>query len=333
VDLGAVTNFNRVRLKWGSNYASTYRILQSNDGNTWTSIYTNNSGHGFSEDLLLNGSGRYVQMAATQSGTGLGYTLNELEVFPGTIQSLFNIVWVDDTLPAGAQPGSDGGDSWNWVANNPPPFAGTVANQSTLSSGLHQHFFIGATATLSVLTNDILFAYVYIDSANLPSEIMLQWFDGNSWEHRAYWGGNFITYGVYGTASRQYMGPVPAAGQWVKLVVPASAVGLEGITLTGMAFTAYDGRATWDYAGKTTGSLAGRMPAFAGAPNGSFSNQGWQLQLSSNLGWRYTLLRSTDLKTWTPLAPSVGGNGGNFSLVDPNPPNARAFYRVLAGPE
>jgi len=34
--------------------------------------------------------------------------------------------------------------------------------------------------------------------------------------------------------------------------VPASAVGLDGHTLTGMNFVLYDGRATWDYAGKSS---------------------------------------------------------------------------------
>ena len=45
---------------------------------------------------------------------------------------------------------------------------------------------------------------------------MLQWNDG-SWEHRAYWGANTISYGSDGTASRHYMGPLPAAGQWARL--------------------------------------------------------------------------------------------------------------------
>ena len=86
--------------------------------------------------------------------------------------------------------------------------------------------------------------------ANPPTEVMLQWHDGASWEHRAYWGANTIGWGVDGTASRRYMGTLPAAGQWVRLAVPASQVGLGGKSVSGMAFTLYDGRATWDYAGK-----------------------------------------------------------------------------------
>jgi len=53
-------------------------------------------------------------------------------------------------------------------------------------------------------------------------------------EHRAYWGADLIPYGTGGTAGRYYMGPLPATGQWVRLEVPASSVGLEGTTLAGM---------------------------------------------------------------------------------------------------
>jgi hypothetical protein len=94
-----------------------------------------------------------------------------------------------------------------------------------------------------------LYAYVYLDPANPPSEVMLQWNDGG-WEHRAYWGANSIGLGIDATASRRYMGALPAAGQWVRLAVPAAQVGLEGRTLNGMAYTLYGGRATWDAAGK-----------------------------------------------------------------------------------
>src|SRR5262249_19193520 len=154
--------------------------------------------------------------------------------------------WVDDSLPTGAVAGTDGGDKWSWVGSNPTPFAGKLANQSTVAAGLHQHFFTSAAQTLTVNTGDVLFAYVNIDPNNLPSEIMLQWNDG-SWEHRAFWGADNIDYGTSGTAGRAYMGGLPTAGQWVLLQVPASQVGLEGSTVSGMAFSQYYGSATWDY--------------------------------------------------------------------------------------
>jgi hypothetical protein len=111
--------------------------------------------------------------------------------------------------------------------------------------------FFGATQTLAVLEGDTLFTYVYLDPANPVREIMIQYRYGPDWNHasRAYWGENLIPWGTDGTATRRYMGPLPPAGQWVRLEVPASLVDLEGRTLNGIAFTLYDGRATFDATG------------------------------------------------------------------------------------
>jgi hypothetical protein len=183
-------------------------------------------------------------------------------------QSNTDTVWVDDALPTGATAAADGGDGWNWISANPAPFSGSLAHQSSLGGSEHQHFFYNATATLSVAVGDTLFAYVYLDPANPPSEVMLQWNDG-SWEHRAYWGANLIgSWGSDGTVSRRYMGALPLLGQWVRLNVPAVQVGLEGKTLNGMAFTLVGGRATWDYAGKNGSSSPPPPPP--PPPNGTF---------------------------------------------------------------
>ena len=61
-----------------------------------------------------------------------------------------------------------------------------------------------------------------------------------------------ITYGTPDTPSRRYMGPLPAAGRWVRLKVPAALVGLEGTSIKGMSFTLQGGTAVWDRAGKLT---------------------------------------------------------------------------------
>ena len=135
------------------------------------------------------------------------------------------------------------------MSTNPTPYSGGLAHQSILAAGVHQHYFTNAAEPLQVQVGDTLYAYVYLDPANPPSEVMLQWNVNGSWEHRAYWGANLIPFGVDGTDSRRYMGPLPATGQWVRLEVPASLVGVEGAAINGMAFTLFDGRATWDQAG------------------------------------------------------------------------------------
>jgi hypothetical protein len=162
-----------------------------------------------------------------------------------------DVIWMEDSLPAGAAEGSDGGDSWNWVSSSPAPYAGSSAHQSNIFGSEHQHYFYGATATLAVNSGENLIAYVYLDPANPPSEIMLQWNNG-SWDHRAYWGADLIPWGVAGGTSqdRYYMGALPATGQWVRLSVPANSVGLQGTILNGAAFTIAGGRATWDHVGK-----------------------------------------------------------------------------------
>jgi hypothetical protein len=80
---------------------------------------------------------------------------------------------------------------------------------------------------------------------------MLSWNDGSSWEHRAYWGANTITYGRSGSAGRFPAGALPPAGRWVRLTVPASSVGLESSTVSGMSYSLVDGGATWDAAGRS----------------------------------------------------------------------------------
>ena len=122
---------------------------------------------------------------------------------------------------------------------------------------MHQHYFSNATSTMKVTPGDTLIAYVFIDPANIPSQIMLQWNDGD-WEQRAYWGTNNLNWGVENTNSLRRMGPLPPAGQWVRLEVPASQVGLGGKTVNGMTFTLYGGRATWDRAGKNSRNGNGR---------------------------------------------------------------------------
>jgi hypothetical protein len=197
--------------------------------------------------IAVGRSGRYVrvQLAATNY-----LSLAEVQIFGQAGTSSPETIWIEDTTPAGAVLQTEGGDAWAWISSSPTPYSGSLAHRSNIVSGRHQHFFAGATETLHVPAGTVLFAYVYLDPLNPPSEVMLQWNDGWSWEHRAYWGADQIDWGTNGAMSRRYMGPLPSAGQWVRLEVPASVVGLEGQTLNGMAFTLFGGRATWDRAGK-----------------------------------------------------------------------------------
>jgi len=166
-----------------------------------------------------------------------------------SLDGLVEATWVEDSLPVGATPFANN-ESWTWVNTNPTPLSGKLAHQSAAVAGMHQHFFQGATEPLIATEGEVLYAYVFLDPSQMPSEVMLQWNNNGSWEHRCYWGSNSIGWGIDGTASRRFMGPLPPAGQWVRLEVPVELVGLSGLKIRGMAFTLFNGRATWDRAGK-----------------------------------------------------------------------------------
>ena len=236
-------------ISWTARPGQTYRVL-------WSDSILRPDWHALSPDLLATNPEIHCLIAPSGVVSGSGWTpANNF------------VVWVDDALPEGAAPGPDSAP-WTWVGSAPLPFSGAVALQSSITAGLHQQYFTSTAATMTVNSNDVLCAQVYLDPANLPSEIMLQWNDGTSWEHRAYWGANLITYGQLGTATRMYKGPLPPAGRWSPLEVPASEVGLAGATVTGLAFTEYDGRATWDSAGKRSSSFippnGGNVTVFPG---------------------------------------------------------------------
>lgn len=135
----------------------------------------------------------------------------------------------------------------------PEPYSGELAHQSSVVDGFHTHYFYGTEHSWSVFSGETLFTYIYLDPINTPSEIMLQWGAKDGWEHRAYWGNNDIDVGIEGTESLLHMGDLPEAGKWVRLEVPADAVGLGNADLNGMFFSLFGGRATWDYTGVNDG--------------------------------------------------------------------------------
>jgi len=81
VDLGAAHPLTKVVLDWETAYAVAFQIQVSDDGTTWTDIYSTTTGTGGSQTLPVSGAGRYVRMYGTQRGTQWGYSLWEFQVF------------------------------------------------------------------------------------------------------------------------------------------------------------------------------------------------------------------------------------------------------------
>ncbi len=165
-------------------------------------------------------------------------------------------VWVDDDIPAGStSAGANAEKSWQFVNSPHPVLSGNRASHLK-AEALGQHVFTDAPQPLLVGEGDTLVAHVWLDPANPPQEIMLQFNDGSGWDHRAYWGNNAIDWGKADSPSRHAMGALPPAGRWVRLEVAAAAVGLPaGSTIDGLACTQFGGHVYWDKLGIRT-----RMP-------------------------------------------------------------------------
>lgn len=167
-------------------------------------------------------------------------------------------VWMEDDPPTTKQVYPSG--TWNTLTSTtfPRQVSGSKAFQTDIHTSIapdgYAYFFEGASQQLTINTGDTLFAYVYIDPVNTPSEIMLQWKNG-SWSHRAYWGQTIINWGTDGTASSRRIGDLPPTGKWVRLEVPANVVGLEGSSINGFSVALTNGRIAFDRAGKIAGEF------------------------------------------------------------------------------
>ncbi|WP_300317838.1 hypothetical protein [Accumulibacter sp.] len=189
----------------------------------------------------------------------------------------------------------------------PPPAGG--GHRSALRAGVHQHFFEAATETLAVAAADELFAWVYLDPDHPPRALMLQWHAG-SWEHRAYWGENLIDWGADGTVARANAGELPVAGEWVRLTLPASLVGLEGLAADGMAFTLYDGQAAFAMSGAIAASGAPKKWFCSVLPAGAQQNgdERWDFMTHNDL-WAPFAVSAVVLPVDGGGAPAGGGHG------------------------
>jgi hypothetical protein len=71
-------------------------------------------------------------------------------------------------------------------------------------------------------------------------------------------------------------------------------------------------------------------PAPVQGLSGGFSNNNWQVSFLSRTNWNYTLMRSTDFQSWTPVSISASGLGTSLTLIDTNALSGSVFYRVRA---
>ena len=160
-------------------------------------------------------------------------------------------VWIDDEFPPGAAVKAGSGPSTNWLVGKAAgeAFAGQRSLDRT-ATGVGQDYYDSGAAAITVAADAEIVAHVWLDPANPPKAVMLQFYAG-SWEHRAVWGDPaVIGWGQAGKASRFHAGPLPQPGAWTRIAVPAAKLGLSpAVPVTGIALTQFDGHVRWDAVG------------------------------------------------------------------------------------
>lgn len=79
VDLRKPKDIGGVQLNWGLNYAKSYDILTSDDGNSWKKAYSTEKGNGSKDLIYLEATRtRYIKISCRESNTGCGYSIKEI---------------------------------------------------------------------------------------------------------------------------------------------------------------------------------------------------------------------------------------------------------------
>ncbi|GAA3736659.1 beta-1,3-glucanase family protein [Streptomyces tremellae] len=112
VDLGSTAQLSQVVLNWEAAYATAFQIQTSDNGTTWTTVYSTTNATGGVQTLDVTGSGRYVRMYGTKRATLYGYSLYEFQVY-GTGGS-------GGTTPPGGGTNPPGDAFWGDTSTIPP---------------------------------------------------------------------------------------------------------------------------------------------------------------------------------------------------------------------
>lgn len=170
---------------------------------------------------------------------------------PPPAKSTSEQIWLDDAFPEQGRHYASPGQTPQFVAadSGEPVFQGARALKRS-DTGLAQDVWEQATTPLLIPSQAKIFAEVWLDPANPPKTIMLQFFK-NGWLHRAVWGDiDAIDWGEKNTTQRASLGGLPETGRWVHLEFPVESVGLNsGDAITGFALTQFGGTVYWDRLG------------------------------------------------------------------------------------
>ncbi len=153
-------------------------------------------------------------------------------------------VWLDDVFPAGSRPtcSSRNPSVWSTATELQPRFGRRSLKQFSASN--YQDKFENPTQPLTIPENARVSIWVRVDANEPSTALMLEFFTGRG-NRRVHWGRPE----QYGKSrdDKNWLGDVPATGQWVHLQIPAEKLDLRpGDSIRGGALAQFGGIAWWD---------------------------------------------------------------------------------------
>lgn len=139
LDLGAVSDIEEVILNWGEEYAVSYEIAASVDGEEWTSCYETHCGSGGTEQLDLKIKARYLKLLMYQA-SGAHYVLRQWRVVGHNDlpekKSDWKIARASEVSASGNQISTLAFDDMNWF---PAVVPGTVLTSYMEADAVYEY--------------------------------------------------------------------------------------------------------------------------------------------------------------------------------------------------
>jgi len=133
--------------------------------------------------------------------------------------------YIEDDIPVG----SETFGQWSWIRRFDSAVSGPTLPMTHFTIMSPQRMGIWRLWFLRVANHSSSTSI----SARPTEEILLQFYtDQGNGEHRAFWGTNKIQTGAHLAAPHCFdLAPFPTQGQWIRLKIPASQLGLENVQL------------------------------------------------------------------------------------------------------
>ena len=153
-------------------------------------------------------------------------------------------IWLDDVFPAGSRPtcSSRNPSVWSTTPDVEPPLGRRALKQFSPSN--YQDKFENPLQPFVIPENAKIAVWVRVDPFEPSAALMLELFTSRG-NRKVYWG-DPLRYGK-SRDDKNWLGEIPAAGQWTPLEIPAEKLDLKpGDQVRGGALAQFGGIAWWD---------------------------------------------------------------------------------------